>query len=286
MKGLRAVCSLALVFFTDRVLGGIYDPITVASVKPWPSTGTATTNLAFDGSQATGWTSFSCRSGAWRTIEPLNALFNACASGYCSSSCSTDLSSATDNNPYTAGTSSFSHGEGRSWASFPFPSGDARNVFGVYVRGSWPTNTTLFGIAQDGTLTPITMLQPTQTYLDVSLPGPAFPIKGLYLQAQTKDGVMRGFCYSGVGDCKSLSITEIAVQTADCYEELSVDLGYNKVLTRMDVRFNGFVGGSMATSIDGVNFFDRLDLMTIPSSYFVSQKVFISNITARYVRLR
>jgi hypothetical protein len=147
-------------------------------------------------------------------------------------------------------------------------------------------DTTLYGVVQNGTKYPITMLQPTQTYLDLTVSAPPFPIVGLFVQAQSKDGVMRGFCYSGVGDCKTLSITEVAVQTEDCYEELAVDFGSNKVLTRMDVRFNGFVDGTIATSLDDANYVDRISLKNIPSSYFTQQKVAVANVTARYVRVR
>lgn len=280
LRFVLVLCFLAIVY------GGLADPISVVSIKPWPSSSSSTPSLAFDGSQTTSWISNPCRAGAWRTVSQLNLLNGACASGYCSGSCSGDLTSATDNSPYTAGSAGFNHGEGRSWASFPFPSGTSRKVYSIYIRGAWPVDTTLFGVVQNGTRYPITTLQPTQNYLDVTIPAPQYPIVGLFVQAQSKDGVMRGFCYSGVGDCKSLSITEVAVQTEDCYEELSVDLGGNKVLTRMDVRFNGFTDGSIATSLDDANYIDRISLKNIPSSYFVQQKVPVANVTARYVRVR
>ena len=277
---------ILLVSVIATALGGLADPIPVVSVKPWPSSSGSTPNQAFDGSQTTSWISSPCRAGSWRTVSQLNVLNGACGAGYCSGSCSGDLTSSTDNSPYTAGSAGFSHGEGRSWASFPFPTGNARKVNSIYIRGAWPVDTTMYDVVQNGTRFPIASLQPTQNYLDVTVPAPQFPISGLYVQAQTKDGVMRGYCYSGVGDCKGLSITEVAVQTEDCYEELSVDLGSNKVLTRMDVRFNGFVDGGSATSLDDSNYVGRIGLKTIPSSYFTQQKVAIGNVTARYVRVR
>jgi hypothetical protein len=49
----------------------------------------------------------------------------------------------------------------------------------------------------------------------------------LFLQASTKDGVMRGYCCAGTGDCKTLTMNEVGLQTMECYEEVSMDLGAN-----------------------------------------------------------
>jgi hypothetical protein len=272
--------------FATVVLGQVSGPIPVVNIKPWPSSSGTTVAAAADGSQTTGWISDPCRAGAWRSLSQFNLLRSSCARGFCAASCATNLTSATDNNGYTAGSSSFNHGEGRSWALFQFPAGDARTVFGIYIRGAWPVDTTLFGIAANGSYIPINTLQPSQTYIELSLPAPSFPISGLFVQAKSKDGVMRGFCYSGVGDCKTITVTEVAVQTESCYEELSMDLGSNRVITRMDVRFNGFSGGTIATSVDDGTYVNLMNLNSIPSSYFVQQRVPIANVTARYVRFR
>lgn len=259
--------------------------IPVASVKPWATSSGQILN-AVDNSLDTSWGSGTCRAGSWRAYPAINSMMNLCSTGACSASCAADLTSATDGSVYSAGTALLNQGEGRSWASFPLVDGGARTVKGIYIRGAWPVNTTLYATNSQGNKMFIASLGPELTHKDLSFQGPTVPITGLYVESATRDGVMRGFCYSGVGDCKSLTITEVAVQAVDCYEEVAVDLGSNFVLTSMKVKFNGFVGGMMATSLDDNTYVDRLDISTIPSSYFTQQTATLPQITARYVRIR
>ncbi len=174
---------------------------------------------------------------------------------------------------------------GLSWINIPFPSGSslARNIF---IRGIWPEDTEFYAVDSTGNLIFISRLNSSLNYLDLNFPPPNVPISGLRVQSSSRDGVMRGFCYSGVGDCKTISITEVAVQSMECFEQLAFDLGSNKLIHKMDVKFTGFVGGMMATSLDDSNYVDRMSLMSIPSSYFVKQSVTVPNITARYIRFR
>lgn len=267
------------------VQGQVSTLISVASVKPWATSSGQIAN-AVDNSLDTSWSSGTCRSGSWRSYSSINPLMNQCSAGACSGSCAADLTAATDGSSYTAGAASISHAEGRSWASFPFTDGGARSVRGIYIRGAWPSNTTLYATTDLGGKVFVGSLGPQHNYKDMNFPAPNVPISGLFVESATRDGVMRGYCYAGVGDCKTLSVTEVAVQSVDCYEEVAVDLGANFVLTSLAVKFTGFVGGFMATSLDGNSYVDRLDLMTIPSSYFTQQTVPIAQVTARYVRFR
>jgi hypothetical protein len=280
------ILAIIVGLFSKTAFAGWADPIPVVSIKPWPtSTGSSLSNI-IDGSQTTGWDSNPCRAGAWMSNNNFNLLFKGCSGGLCSGSCSSNLTQATDNSPHTAGTVQFNQAEGRAWASIPFASGEAKSVFSIYIRGAWPPNTMLYGTTSSGQMVQIATLGPQQTYLDLTFPGPSVPINGLYVQSVTKDGVMRGFCYSGIGDCKTFTITEVGVQLAECYEEINLNLGSPKVINRLDVRFNGQNGGMIATSVDDLNYVNIKDINTIPSSYFVMQKVAFSNVTARYVRFR
>jgi hypothetical protein len=187
---------------------------------------------------------------------------------------------------YTAGSATLSQGEGRSWAVFPFPNDEARVVRNIFIRGAFPKDTILFATLPDGGTVTVATLGPEMTWLEQNFAAPVSAITGLYVQSATKDGVQRGYCYAGIGDCKTITVTEVAIQVEDCYEEIAFDLGSNQVITSMNVKFNNFVGGSMATSLDDANYVNRLNLMDIPSSYFVPKSVSIGNITARYVRFR
>jgi hypothetical protein len=285
VKTLKPMILKAIVFLCiERVLGDTSNLLKVFSVQPWP-TSVGNVNNSADNLLNTQWVSNPCRSGAWRSNPVFNLLYGSCATGSCTGSCNTDLSSATDGSPYTAGSAPLSHAEGRSWINFPFRSGEALKVASIYIRGAWPMDTELFVTTPNGDVK-IATLSPQQNYLDLAFPAPTFPISGLKVQSITKDGVMRGYCYAGIGDCKTLSVTEVAVQTEDCYEQLVMDLGGNKVITNINVKFNGYTGGMISTSLDNMNFVDRIDLSVVPVSYFLPQNVAVADVTARYVRFR
>lgn len=215
-----------------------------------------------------------------------NRLYEACETGVCSASCSGNLADATDNNPYTAGRAELSHAEGRSWALLPFPAGDARAARQVYLRGNWPVNTSAWATVADGEPILLGTLGPEQKHADIVFTPPAVPITGLKLQSVTRDGLMRGYCYAGVGDCKTLVITEAAVQTEDCFEQITLDLGASKEVSVLSLKFSAIYAGMMATSVDGLTFVDRLDLKSFPFSYSSPMVVDIQNVTARYLRFR
>mmetsp|Transcript_5877 Transcript_5877/g.6091 ORF Transcript_5877/g.6091 Transcript_5877/m.6091 type:complete len:1210 (+) Transcript_5877:764-4393(+) len=98
---------------------------------------------------------------------------------------------------------------------------------------------------------------------------------------------MVGFCYAGVGDCQNFMVTEIAVQKAQCYEELTVDLGSNKLLSNFVAKYSGFIEGSVSTSIDGLTYANRITLGSPPvSSSQSAQYSFQNNIVGRYLKFR
>jgi hypothetical protein len=258
----------------------------VASVLPWPTSGGDVVHVV-DNLATTSWTSSPCRSGAWRTNPVFNPLYGVCSGGAaaCTGSCNANLTAATDGSPYTAGSAVMSHAEGRSYVHVSFPGGDPRHVRTIYLRGAWPVNTTLVAMTPHGDFH-VATLDPALNYRDLNFPAPAVPISGVKLQSITKDGVMRGYCYSGVGDCKTLTVTEVAVQTEECFEQLTIDLGADKVVTKLDVRFNGYTGGTISTSLDDLNYVYWTDLNALPPSYLLAQSVKVPEITARYVRFR
>jgi hypothetical protein len=217
-----------------------------------------------------------------------NSLYYACQSGYCSASCigknngSTSLSLATDGSPYTAGVIFFSQGEGRSWVKFLFPYGPSKSTSNIYIRGIWPVNTTLSALTSTGDELFIKLLDPSVNYLDLNLLGPNVSLSGLILQSVTRDGVMRGYCYAGVGDCKQIMVTEIASQIEPCYEQLTIDLSGLKLLQSMTVQYNGFSYGYLSVSVDGLSFVRKVKIVP---SWFQS-KVSLNNITASFARFR
>lgn len=214
---------LLVVFLVGLSQGQTYLP--VSTVFPWPTTSSGSVSVSADGSYTTEWASYPCRAGGWIGKSQFNALYGACASGQCSGSCDStanaNLASATDNNPYTGAWVPISHAEGRSWALFPFLNG-SQSVIQIYVRGIWPINTQLFAIAANGASNLVATLGPQFNYQDLYFPGPSFPIAALKLKSVSIDGVMRGYCYSGVGDCKDLTVTEIAAQISPCLEQVAI----------------------------------------------------------------
>ena len=147
--------------------------LSVASVKPWPSSSSTSVNAAVDASFDTSWISGSCRAGGWRSMTRFNPLYGSCAAGSCSGSCNADLTSATDGSMYTAGSASLSQGEGRSWAVFPFPNDEARVVRNIFIRGAFPKDTTLFATLPDGGTVTVATLGPEMTWLEQNFAAPA-----------------------------------------------------------------------------------------------------------------
>ncbi len=245
-------------------------------------------SYAFDGISTTSWTSGACRPGGWRVNENLNLLTNICTKGLCSASCDAKkLNASNDQNPYTGAGIPFSHSEGRSWVRYDFPNGVAQDFVSIYIRGAWAVNTTLYGVLPSGELSKISTLGPELNYLEVNLNGPFPAMIALYLEAVSKDGVMVGFCYSGVGDCQGFTVTDIAVQKASCYEELIADLGSNKLLSNFIAKYSGFVEGSVSTSLDGLTYINRIVLGPPPVSYSqTAQYSFPSNTMGRFVKFR
>jgi hypothetical protein len=243
---------------------------------------------AFDGSSTTQWVSGACRTGGWKSNKEINLLTDICANGLCSASCDADkLTSSNDQSVYTAATIPISHSEGRSWVRYDFPSGFVEDITSIYIRGSWAVNTSLFGILSSGELTELIVLNQDSTYQDVNLPGPFPTISGLYLQASSKDGIMTGYCYSGVGDCQTFTVTEIAVQKVPCFEELTVDLGSYRLLSRFSAQYSGFVQGTVSTSIDGLTFLPRITLDPPPAaSSQTAEYEFPSQAMGRYLKFR
>ena len=245
-------------------------------------------SYAFDGLTSTSWSSGACRAGGWKNNLNLNLLTNICNSGLCDSICNINkLNLSNDLNPYTGVGIPFSHSEGRSWARYDFPNGNVQDITSIYIRGSWGVNTTLYGILNTGELYTLSTLNPSSNYLDINLLGPFPTMSGLYIEARSKDGVMVGYCYAGVGDCQGFMVTDIAVQKSSCYEDLTVDLGSNKVLTNFIAKYSGFVTGSVSTSIDGLTYVNRITLGLPPvSSSQSAQYSFPDNTVGRYLKFK
>lgn len=244
-------------------MSAAYEQLVVTSVHDWP-TGSGQLSFITDGDISTQWGSNACRAGGWRKNKKQNRMYHACSTGICSASCSGNVSKATDGSPYTAGKAVLNHAEGIGWAQFPFPGGNEQIVESIYIRGLWPVNTTVFATVSPNSGASIVLgtLGPEQSARDIVYAAPSVPITGVRVQTATRDGVMRGYCYSGVGDCKTITVTEVAVQTSECYEEVTLDLGAAKVVSRLSLSFSGVYSGTMASSVDGLAFVDRLDLRT------------------------
>jgi hypothetical protein len=246
-------------------------------------------SYAFDGISSTQWISGACRAGGWKSNQDLNLFTDLCSNGLCSTSCdvsSSSLSQSNDLNVYTATTIPISHSEARSWVRYDFPSGPVSNLTSIYIRGSWAVNTSLYGILPTSELTlPLATFDQSLTYQDISLMGPFPPLlSGLYLQANSKDGLMTGYCYAGIGDCQTFTITEIAIQKAPCSEELTIDLGSNRLLFSYLAKYSGFVNGLVLTSIDGLTYIPRITLGQAPVGS--TQVPFPSNVVGRFVKFR
>eukprot|EP00597_Dinobryon_sp_UTEXLB2267_P004482 CAMPEP_0170058612 /NCGR_PEP_ID=MMETSP0019_2-20121128/1172_1 /TAXON_ID=98059 /ORGANISM="Dinobryon sp., Strain UTEXLB2267" /LENGTH=119 /DNA_ID=CAMNT_0010263601 /DNA_START=118 /DNA_END=477 /DNA_ORIENTATION=- len=82
-----------------------------------------------------------------------------------------------------------------------------------------------------------------------------------------------------------MSIFELAARSKDCYEQLTLDLGSVNYINRLLFQSSGFVGGSIYSSIDGQNFFNRSSLSQFASKN-TQQTLILGNVAARYVRFR
>jgi hypothetical protein len=176
-------------------------------------------------------------------------------------------------------------GIGSTWARVPIPTGPTK-IVNIFTRGVWPINTTLSAIHADGTKTLLASLDPTFNYKNLffDVPVTAAAVTELILQSNTRDGVMRGFCYGGIGDCKTMNINELAARSSSCYEQLTLDLGLVQIVEKFIFKFSGFVAGNLYTSIDGLNFFNRSSLNKFSTG--TQQSLLINRVAARYVRFR
>ena len=230
-----------------------------------------------------------CKTGAWVYNPEFNVLLNACLSPLCKSTCNSSadaLQEITDGSFSTTRTAWMNQGIGSTWARVPIPTGPTK-IVNIYTRGVWPINTTLSAIHADGSKTLLASLGPTFSYKDlfIDVPVTAPAVTELSLQSNTRDGVMRGFCYGGIGDCKTMSINELAARSRSCYEQLTLDLGLVQIVQKLLFQFSGFVTGNIYTSIDGLNFLNRSSLSKF-SSTGQQQSLMLNNVAARYVRFR
>ena len=186
------------------LLGSGVEALFLKPLSVSASSSSALATRATDGFSNTSWTSGACLAGGWRSNPDLNSLYMACAAGssYCSGTCDAVLTASTDGSGYTAGSAVMNSAQGLTWANFIFPNGPVNTSYGIYLRGIWPVNVTVMGLLDySGTTRKIGTVGPAKNYLDLTFPGPRdVLLTGLYLQTQTRDGVMRGFCYSGIGD--------------------------------------------------------------------------------------
>eukprot|EP01041_Mallomonas_annulata_P005784 gene5784-11685_t len=272
--------AIVVVLILNNCYGSL---IRVKSVIDWPSSSGSKPIYAADGNLSTTWVTFPCLAGAWRVNPTFNLFYNLCGSGGCSGSCSAKLAKATDGSPYTAGSAVMSHGEGRSWAIFPFPKGEQK-LSSIYVRGMWPVNTTLSGITATGFHYTIATLNPQLNYLDLTYPAPPFPLVSLQLSSVSNDGIMRGYCYAGVGDCKTIVITEIAAQIQNCFERLTVDIGQMKLIQYMKIDFSGATDGIISTSLDNMNY-KNISSLKKYANINGFRTIPLYNVTARYIQL-
>jgi hypothetical protein len=293
--------SILLLCHSLEVLSIAYDPLVVTNIQDWPGS-LGQLNYITDNNLNTEWVSNACRAGGWKKSKKQNGLYNVCSVGMCSASCTEgNLSYATDGSPYTSSRAKLNHATGLGWANFPFAKGNAQIAQSIYIRGGWPVNTTVYATVPSGSPIRLGTLGPQDNYLDIVYAGPSVPITGVRVQTATRDGLMRGYCYAGIGDCKTLMVTEIAAQTVECYEEITLDLGAVKEVNRLSMAFGSIYSGKMASSVDGNSFVNRLDLKTfttissrrlradsqaITPSAVTPTVVNLPSTTARYLRFR
>ena len=258
------------------------------SVSPWPSGGGSNVTMAVDNSISSTWVSEPCKIGPWVSNPEFNILLNTCLSPLCMGSCNSSadaLQYITDGQSFTSSATWMNQGIGSTWARIPIPTGPS-NIVKMYLRGVWPINSTLSATLVDGSTTVLHNLDPTfsyqEIYIDVST---SSPVTELSLRTNTRDGIMRGFCYANVGDCKTMFIYELAARSKDCYEQLTLDLGVVRMVQQLIFQSSGFVAGNIYTSIDGLNYYNRSSLSRYANARG-AQTLNVGHVTARYVRFR
>lgn len=248
-------------------------------VSAWVSSNEAAGASATDGDAATFWQSGSC--GQWysRASRDANALYGACRDGHCTSSCFTDksavfgasgstaLAAATDGNAaYTAAQVRSCSATGRAWLTIQLPTPSPLRH--VYVRGSFPApNGTLLQattVGGDtvtiGVLTPADQWQPRMFDVPAWLrdggagaTGHNASVAALHLRSYS-DGVQRGYCYGGTGECMQMTVTEVAAQPRACTEHVTLDYGRVVAATHLRLRVTGhssWHNASLLRSFDG-----------------------------------
>ena len=262
--------------------------IYLVSVFPWPSSSGSNVTMAVDGSLSSTWVSNPCKTGPWIANPEFNILLNTCLSPLCMGTCNSSadaLQYVTDGVIPSSSATWMNQGIGSTWARIPIPTGPS-NIVQVFIHGVWPINTTLSGIHVDGSSTVLASLDPTFSYRDIYIDvSTSSPVTELSLRTNTRDGVMRGFCYANVGDCKTMFINELAARSKDCYEQLTLDLGVVRMVQQLIFQSSGFVAGNIYTSIDGLNFYNRSSLSRYANARG-AQTLNLGHVTARYVRFR
>ena len=172
--------NLLIITVTFKTILG-FRQLPIKAFTDWPSSSGTKISNALDGNASTQWISSPCAAGGWRSNPYFNPIFGICSKGMCSGTCDPNLAQATDGSPYTAGSAVMSHGEGRSWASILLPNGATR-MQNIYVRGAWPVNTTVMGLASDGTYLNIAQVGPALTYLDLTYAMPNVPVSSIFFR--------------------------------------------------------------------------------------------------------
>ena len=282
----RAVAVALVAQLAMHIACAASDGVTLIShERAWVSSNEAHGYKATDGDSSTFWQSGSCGNWYSRQSRLDNAVRDACREGHCSSSCavaaspafsvagSSALERATDGNAaYTAATVRPCAATGRVWLTIQLPT--PTSLYRVYVRGSFPApNGTLVQATLAsgetimlGTLTPADQWQPRVFDLPAAVRQQALTtehegsrdynttVMALHLRAYS-DGVRRGYCYGGTGECMAMTVTEVAAQPRPCVETATIDSGRVVAATHVRMRVTGhesFTNASLLRSFDGL----------------------------------
>lgn len=197
--------SLASPVFAWDPDAGLIKPLTTGATLTATSPGSNLTNV-LDGSTDTAWQSGACLPTGYMARPELNPILGMCATGQCSSSGSTNLKDATDNNPYTGAYVPAKNG--LAWIEVPLPQARPLYKLGVRVFGSQPI--VAEAVTANGKIL-FKTLTTTDNYKDTLTAAPGDTIISLR-----------------VSSTATFTVTELSTLAEPCFEAVTVDLGQSK----------------------------------------------------------
>jgi hypothetical protein len=205
LSGLLGVQGLPTASAAWNPDAGLVTSITTGASLSATSPG-SNLNWVLDGNTDTSWQSGACLPTGYIARQELNQVLGVCALGRCSSSGSTNMKDATDNDPYTGAYVPASNGT--AWINVPLP--QTRALYQLGVRGFGNQPIAFEAVTASGNKL-VSTLTTADNYQYRRFTSPADPITALRVSSKDK-----------------FTLTEISTLAEPCFEAVTVDLGSSR----------------------------------------------------------